>query len=530
MNPDETQPKPLPATPNRPWRWQDWVKQSALNIFVFLAFLGLVGAFGLNWASSEAWQRYIADSKAKGEWFEPADFIPPPVPDEKNFLAIPLLKPLIDYTQKPVSPLVNATVWNDPEGLDRLLQLKITASNGLRNSSWREGKFCDLAQWQQSFRQEKSYGLGGEMGKPEEEVLRALAKFAPEIEALRLAAPRPFSRFPMHYEKAFPEPTCYWRFLSNFCRILQLHGAAELASGNTREASEDALLQMRLCQAAESEPLLVPFQTRVFCLENYILPAIWEGMEQHRWSDPQLASFESALARIDLLSDFQRAMRAERTFFISLILEPVQTGTSNELPGELFRWDQGTPGVDMRGLPLRSGPERKGWFERNKVAYCQTSDSWVRVVDPKRRQAFPEIAAKNEADREAEFQKGGGHLDNIIALLSIPPVYETIPRLVAVQSTIDQARIAIALERHRLAHGTYPETLDALAPALLPQIPRDLITCEPLHYRKVTFAGFVLNSVGWNGKDDGGNAAGAERTPPDWTQGDWVWPRVAAKP
>ena len=66
------------------------------------------------------------------------------------------------------------------------------------------------------------------------------------------------------------------------------------------------------------------------------------------------------------------------------------------------------------------------------------------------------------------------------------------------------ARVAIALERYRLAHGEYPESLDALAPQLLKQLPHDIINGQPLHYRRTADGQFVLYSVGWNETDDGG--------------------------
>jgi hypothetical protein len=93
---------------------------------------------------------------------------------------------------------------------------------------------------------------------------------------------------------------------------------------------------------------------------------------------------------------------------------------------------------------------------------------------------------------------------------------------------MDLARVAIALERYRLAHGDYPDSLDVLAPQFIDKVPHDLIGGQPLKYRK-TNNNFVLYSIGWNEKDDGGVPAFTQDNPhwlagaQDLEKGDWIW-------
>ena len=86
------------------------------------------------------------------------------------------------------------------------------------------------------------------------------------------------------------------------------------------------------------------------------------------------------------------------------------------------------------------------------------------------------------------------------------------------QTLVNEAQIVCALERYRLAHGEYPETLDALVPQFIETIPHDIIGGAPLIYRPTVDGKFLLYSVGWNEKDDGGKNGGT-----DFTRGDWVW-------
>jgi hypothetical protein len=90
------------------------------------------------------------------------------------------------------------------------------------------------------------------------------------------------------------------------------------------------------------------------------------------------------------------------------------------------------------------------------------------------------------------------------------------------QESADLARVAIALERYRMAHGKYPESLDALVPQFIDKLPRDVIGGGPLKYH-FTNDGFVLYSIGWNEKDDGGTPALMKNNFLDSDDGDWVW-------
>ena len=70
------------------------------------------------------------------------------------------------------------------------------------------------------------------------------------------------------------------------------------------------------------------------------------------------------------------------------------------------------------------------------------------------------------------------------------------------QTNFDHARLAIALERHWLRHRAYSERLDALVPEFLDRLPHDLFDGQPMRYRREGPQGFVIWSIGFDGKDD----------------------------
>ena len=55
------------------------------------------------------------------------------------------------------------------------------------------------------------------------------------------------------------------------------------------------------------------------------------------------------------------------------------------------------------------------------------------------------------------------------------------------------------------------------------KIPRDPIGGQPLHYLLTDDGRFILYSVGWNEKDDGGFVSFNRSGSVDLDRGDWVW-------
>jgi hypothetical protein len=64
-------------------------------------------------------------------------------------------------------------------------------------------------------------------------------------------------------------------------------------------------------------------------------------------------------------------------------------------------------------------------------------------------------------------------------------------------------KLAFALAAYRADHGAYPAELALLTPQYVDTVPKDVFNDADLHYRQED-GGYLLYSVGRNGKDDGG--------------------------
>jgi hypothetical protein len=159
------------------------------------------------------------------------------------------------------------------------------------------------------------------------------------------------------------------------------------------------------------------------------------------------------------------------------------------------------------------------------------------TFDIEKKRVFPRIVEQQDKELERELAGSAGAnrvvagilKHRVLAALLLPALGHVARRPATAQTSADQAAIACALERYRLANGQYPEKLDALVPKFMSQLPVDVITAEPYKYRRTDDGKFVLYSVGWNETDDGGTPGNELHDP---KQGDWVWqyPSQQSKP
>ena len=77
-----------------------------------------------------------------------------------------------------------------------------------------------------------------------------------------------------------------------------------------------------------------------------------------------------------------------------------------------------------------------------------------------------------------------------------------------------QLQMVLALRAYHEAKGAYPATLNELVPAFLPKISTDPFAGKPMSFRREG-DGYVLYSIGLNGKDDGGKTSREQKDADD---------------
>jgi hypothetical protein len=101
----------------------------------------------------------------------------------------------------------------------------------------------------------------------------------------------------------------------------------------------------------------------------------------------------------------------------------------------------------------------------------------------------------------------GETIGNLLIALMLPAVDKVQSAAERCEQSQRNLYFAFALAAYHRDHGNYPANLDELAPKYLDKIPDDLFSGKPLIYR-LENDGYLLYSVGVNGRDDDGQTFG----------------------
>ena len=477
-----------------------------------------------DWRGARAWRECRAALEARGEVLDLNKFIPPPIRDDQNFAATPLLREIFTADAANHAAM---KAGRTNEIVTRISRIKPTyADYEHRPTSLGDvfqNHLADIESWARHYRGNTNYPQAVTTATPAEVVLAALGQFDPELDELRAAAKsRPLSRFDVNYNTNIPVMTLvpHITAILTVSKVLMLHATANLEVGKSDHALADLKLMLRLADSMGSDSMTISHLVGV-AAQSLAAEIVQEGLVRHAWSDAQLAEIEQAFAPLNILAGCKQALRGERAYGVRMI-DDLNRGSRKD-------W---ALGLCFFGIPQPvAWLAPRGWADYNKANLCQWEDAYiVAALDENTRRVYPRTPDQAKEGRErwetmSVVEKIVHARRMIYAQMFYPGASGMVRRSAQVQTAIDEARIACALERHRLAHGAYPDSLEALAPTLIDKMPHDNINGEPLKYRREGDAGYVLYSVGWNEVDDGGKVVLDSYNPPrvDERKGDWVW-------
>jgi hypothetical protein len=468
---------------NRPNSLFAW--RVARRVLVGLAiFATLIAAFYAeeNWRGKRAWEKCKRELEAKGMDFNWDAFIPPPVPDEQNIFKAPKMAEWFVRNGPP------QTATN--EFSQRLANPK-TAGGGATNEIHTAADAREYLAWSD--------------------------QFSPEFDLMRHALRRPYARMDGDYARPATIPVPNFVMLRKVYQTLAQRVHCYLLIGEPEKALRELTLFHNLCRVLEGAPTGKPM-TLVAAMIDVAVTGLYantiaDGLLMNAWREPQLIALQQQLGEINLTPILETSFRCEQ-ISSTRTLETTPRAELTKLFDVTIR-DSNKSAYRL----IKYAPQ--GWFYQNMVAHTHLGRPFLDAFDVTNQTVSP----RNLDESVRAIQEAVDHnfRYNFLTSLAMPNFVKAIQTFARNQTSANEAAVACALERYRLVHGGYPETLNALAPQFIAKLPHDIIGGGPLRYGRTSGGQFVLYSVGWNGTDDGGVSTPTRNGSTDLEKGDWVW-------
>jgi len=303
--------------------------------------------------------------------------------------------------------------------------------------------------------------------------------------------------------------------LRSWVRTFEFDARLALTENDAPRAHADLLTMLRLARHADEQPMLISRLVSQ-AIASLACKGIFESLQDSSgaFTNAPLAELDAALGQLPDFEDFSHPLLGERAV-VEDLLQRTYTDDGHgdgrlcyrgvreleNLTGSMNGAQAPKGNVFTHAFTIASGPlillfddSRRTISDRHKhlidsiIAYAK-EPPWTRAECP--------------ASQDAERTTSPLLMGRMILDILMPAFGKAVASEVTITTQVRAARAAIAIERHRLAHGSYPATLAEVVPAYLPAAPIDPFDGKPLRYMLVNGRP-MLYSVGCDGKDDGG--------------------------
>ena len=452
-----------------------WFRSHPLTT-ICLALVGFaVGAhLFANWRAEVRWQRYCTEARARGVKLTLAEFAPPEIPDAENFAALPMFR----------------AIFNG--GVQRPMELPGKSGSRPSTGNMHRGERLDWQKWQIFF---KDNGLLAETtDDAPHDVLRALEHYAPQFTEWSEWRTRPHARFPLDCQAEITMDLPHVWTLRDAARLFELRMRAHLALGEPAAAYADFQDGFQAFHALENEPTMIAATVQTSVL-NALCESVGDGLMDRAWTGVELEKIGNDLASVAFWKRYRLALESERGLY-NLQYDGFAAAPRAE------RWNLYAASLNERpGAPIMAYinyfPRR--FFRDNQLRHNQWTDELLA--------GFSKDATRFDPDAPTPSgpRKWSNRIDLFYYFLfRVNALPEQTSRFATTQTKLDQARLAVALERFRLAHGAFPERLAELVPDFIAEVPADMYSRQPMIYHRKDGGTFLLYGVGKNRTDDGG--------------------------
>lgn len=464
----------------RGWR----ILRRALITLAVLVTLTAIFYTEEDWRGKRAWENCKRELEAKGMVLDWDKYIPPPVPDDQDIFKAPKMQ---EWFVKNLYATTNELM---------ILMTNVEKTVVITNKA----AAANFLAWSDQFQ--------------------------PDFDLMRNALARPYARMDGDYSQPFDMPIPHFVNMRSVAQVLAQRTKCYLLLGQPEKALHEVTLlndSRRLLEAAPTgKPMTLVAAMINVAITGLYIETVADGLRKNVWQESQLVALQEQFKKINLLPDVREAFDDE----IAAVSFTMINTPPRELANQKLLWFGGSTNLwqrlkDPEFMFLTSAP--RGWVYQNVIVNTEQMQKGIQSYDPAGQLIFPSAAIEWEKHTHS-LNKWNPY--SFLDVTLLPNLTKATQVLAHNQTLVNEAQIACALERYRLAHGEYPDTLDALVPQFIEKLPHDIIggppsqssgaASQPLHYRRTADGKFLLYSIGWNETDDGGMAS-------DKMDQGWVW-------
>lgn len=328
--------------------------------------------------------------------------------------------------------------------------------------------------------------------------------------------------------------------MRHFARALQHRLKWSLHLREADKAVTDLIAIYRLAQLVSRGVTLIDSLVAI-SIDALVIDTLYPVLRSGQLNAAQLERMATAWGGREPLVPLHETMRFGELAAMMSMFQVMATGQVSSRPSFSYMEDFDATDMDDAirriGIDLNRGAERLGRYviQQSALLRAPTLSSYRRVSDMREESLLNELENLTEQyihedeDGEESVRLNAARMDRAeLTDLFVDLIYGRMAEALdstgrtyfSLEARRQVALAAIALERYRLAHSRYPDSLEDLTPDYLPAIPVDPIDGQPLRYRVDADGAAAVYSIFADLKDDGGTT-----DIDDWTMqdGDYVW-------
>jgi hypothetical protein len=313
--------------------------------------------------------------------------------------------------------------------------------------------------------------------------------------------------------------------IKNLEQTLGERAILDLHDGNREAAWTNLLAATRMVTAWDAEPLEISQLGRCACV-TVAFDTTWQVLQAGDWPEEPLAGLQYEWENVDIFARLPETAAFNRASAVALCELDRQGSLSSGVDLHLIMHQPKVAWNIFTAYRQQLDYRRHGIFEDEKglLLFYRDRELEIRraVQSPNWLEMRQLPGVTNRVFYRSKYRVSSRWLP-MMNLKSMTIAYQgrgvgLLGRAAEAEARRRLIITAIALERYRGRHGTYPATLAELTPELLKSAPVDFMDGKPLRYRQMDGSRFVLYSVGLDCVDDGGQLVPSETRGPAYVR------------